>query len=76
MSSPFFRWGNLRKTLLQRSSIPTWHYKHGPELLIDPIDPRRRISLALEKPGGERFLQGCGYQRESRPYPPGIIADP
>src|SRR6266853_1315345 len=33
MSSAFFRWGNLRKTLPQRSSIPTWHYKPGPELL-------------------------------------------
>ena len=33
MSSAFFRWGNLRKPPPQGFSIPTRHYRHGPELL-------------------------------------------
>src|SRR6266404_665456 len=33
MSRDFFRWGNLRKAPSQGFSIPTWHYRHGPEPL-------------------------------------------
>jgi hypothetical protein len=33
MSSAFFRWGNLHKTLPQGSSILTQRYRYEPELL-------------------------------------------
>jgi hypothetical protein len=34
MSRSFSGWGNLRTTPARRSSIPMWHYRCGPELLL------------------------------------------